>query len=87
MNSTTLKLVLINNIYKTNPTHNDIQYIIIQTMSINKTHDLTPFINIYRGMKIIITNNLYLKMGIVTECLVMSKVFHSQNHIEFNMIT
>jgi hypothetical protein len=32
MNSTTLKLVLISNISKINPTHNDIQYIIMQAM-------------------------------------------------------
>jgi hypothetical protein len=56
-------------------------------MSINKTRDLTPFINIYRGMKIIINKNIFLKIRIVMEHLVMSKVFHSQNHTEFNMIT
>jgi hypothetical protein len=43
--------------------------------------------NIYRGMKILITKNLYPKIGIVMEHLVMSKAFYSQNHIEFNMIT
>lgn len=59
----------------------------MQTMLINKGHDLTPFINIYRRMKIIINKNLYPKIGIVMEHLVMSKVFHSQNHTEFNMIT
>ncbi len=81
MNSTTLKLILINIIY------NDIEYIIMQTMSINKTRDLTPFINIYRGMKIIINKNIFLKIRIVMEHLVMSNVFHSQNLVEFNMIT
>jgi hypothetical protein len=80
MNSTTLKLILINIIY------NDIEYIIMKTMSINKTRDLTPFINIYRGMKIIINKNLYPKIRIVMEHLVMSNVFHSQNLVEFNMI-
>ncbi len=43
----------------------DIQYLIRQIVSTSKTQNLTPFLKLYKGMKIIITENLYLKLGIV----------------------
>jgi hypothetical protein len=42
-------------IYKKCSIHNDIKYIIRQTMSTNKTQYLTPFLKIFKGLKIIIT--------------------------------
>jgi hypothetical protein len=53
--------------YKKGSICNDIKYIIKQTMSTSKTQCLTPFLKIYRGMRIIITKNLYPKLGIVNE--------------------
>ncbi len=44
---------------------NDIKYIIRQTMSRSKTQCLTPFLKVYKGMKIIIIENLYPKLRIV----------------------
>jgi len=41
------------------------QYIITQIMSTSKTQFLAPFLKIYKGMKIIIMENLYPKLGIV----------------------
>jgi hypothetical protein len=43
----------------------DIQYLIRQIISTSKTQNLTPFLKLYKGMKVIITENLYLKLGIV----------------------
>jgi hypothetical protein len=36
-------IILVTNIYKKHLIHNDIQYIIRQTMPISKTQSLTPF--------------------------------------------
>ncbi len=33
-------------------------------MTTNKTQNLTPFLKIYKGMKVIIIENTYLKIGI-----------------------
>ncbi len=43
----------------------DIYYIIKQIMSRNKTSYLTPFLQIYKKMKAIITKKLYPKLRIV----------------------
>jgi hypothetical protein len=56
-------------------------------MPTNKTQSLAPFIKFYKGMKIIIIKNLYPKIRIVNRTLVILKIFHSQNHIGFNIIT
>ncbi len=42
-----------------------VTYIIRQTMSTSKTQCLTPFFKVYKGMKIIIIENLYPKFRIV----------------------
>jgi len=34
-------------------------------MIINKTQNLAPFLKIYKGMKVIITENTYPKIGIL----------------------
>jgi len=77
--------ILANDIYKKIPIRHDIQYIIRQTMAINKTQNLAPFIKIYKGMKIIIIAT-YIPKTLMGQ-LVMLKIFHLQNHIGFNMIT
>jgi hypothetical protein len=51
--------------YKKGPICNDIKYIIRQTMSTSKTQCLAPFLKIYKRMKIIIIENIYLKFIIV----------------------
>ncbi len=69
MNSRTSKqkcyTILIIDIYKKHLIHNDIQYIIKQKKFTYKNSKLSTIINIYKGMKIIITKNLYPKIGIV----------------------
>jgi hypothetical protein len=60
-------IIVTTNTYKKSPICNDIKCIIRQTMSISKTQCLTPFLKIYKGMKIIITKNLYPKLKIVNE--------------------
>jgi len=52
-------IVDVTNTYKKGPIHNDIKYIIKQTMSTSKTQGLAPFLKTYKGMKIIITKKLY----------------------------
>jgi hypothetical protein len=78
-------MILTTNIYKKNPICHDILYIIRETMPINKTQILAPFIKNYKGMKIIIIETYIPKL--LMGQLVMLKVFQSQNHIGFNMIT
>jgi ATP-dependent exoDNAse (exonuclease V) alpha subunit len=51
--------------YKKGQICKDIKYIIRQTMFTSKTQCLESFIKIYKGMKIIIIENLYPKLGIV----------------------
>jgi hypothetical protein len=53
------------NIYKKSSIQNDIQYLIKQIVSISKIQILTPFFKLYKGMKVIIIENLYPKLGIV----------------------
>jgi hypothetical protein len=53
------------NTYKKGPICNDIKYIMRQTMSTSKTQCFTPFFKIYKGMKNIITEILYPKLGII----------------------
>ncbi len=77
--------ILASNIYKKIPICHDIQYIIRQTMPISKAQNLAPFIKNNKGMKIIIIETYIPKL--LMGQLVMLKVFHSQNHIGFNMIT
>ncbi len=57
------------NIYKRKLIRNNIQYFIRQTISINKTQNLTPFLKLYKGMKVIIIENLYPKLGIVNRTI------------------
>jgi hypothetical protein len=57
------------NTYKKGSICNDIKYIIIQTMSTSKTQCLTPFLKIYKGLKIIITKKLYPKLKIVNRSI------------------
>ncbi len=45
--------------YKKGPICNEIKCIIRQTMSTSRTQCLTPFLKIYKGVKIIITEILY----------------------------
>jgi hypothetical protein len=52
--------------YKKGPRCNEIKYIIRQTMSTSKIQCLTPSLKMYKGMKIIIIENLYPKLGIVS---------------------
>jgi len=47
------------------PIQKDIKYTIRQTISTSKVQYLAPFFKIYKGMKIIVTENLYPKLGIV----------------------
>ncbi len=58
-------IIVATNTYKKRPIHNDIKYMIRQTMSISKTQCLTPFLKIYKGMKVIIIKNLYPKLRII----------------------
>jgi hypothetical protein len=43
------------NIYQKNSIWNDIQYLIKKTILTSKIQNLTPFLKLYKGMKIIIT--------------------------------
>jgi hypothetical protein len=54
-------------------------------MLTNKIQSLAPFIKNYKGMKIIIIENLYIYIKIVNKTLVILKTFHSQNHIGENI--
>jgi hypothetical protein len=47
------------------PIQKDIKYIIRQTISISKVQYLAPFLKIYKGMKIIVMENLYPKLRII----------------------
>jgi ATP-dependent exoDNAse (exonuclease V) alpha subunit len=58
-------IIVATNTYKKGSICNDIKYIIRQTMSTSKTQCLAPFLKIYKGMKIIIIENLYPELGIV----------------------
>jgi hypothetical protein len=66
------------NTYKKSPICNDIKYIIKQTMSISKTQCSTPFLTIYKGMKIIITKNSYPKFEIEMKAPYISKIYPSR---------
>ncbi len=43
------------NTYKKSSIQNDIQYLIRQIISTSKTQNLTSFLKLYKGMKVIIT--------------------------------
>ncbi len=64
-------------IYKKCSIHNDIKYIIRQTMSTNKTQYLTPFLKIYKGLKVIITKKWYPKLRIVNGSIGYIKIYPS----------
>jgi hypothetical protein len=51
--------------YKKSSIQSDIQYFIRQTISISKPQNLTLFLKLYKGMKVITMKNIYLKLGIV----------------------
>jgi hypothetical protein len=57
--------VITTDTYKKRPIRKDIKYNIRHTLSISKIQYLTPFLKIYKGMKVIITKNLYPNIGIV----------------------
>jgi hypothetical protein len=73
MNSTKLKqkcyIVIAIDIYKKNPICSDIQYTIRQTMPTSKTQKLASFSFFNKGMKVIIPENLYPKLGIVNRTI------------------
>jgi hypothetical protein len=56
-------------IYKKHSIGNNIQYLIKQTVSISTTQNSTPFLKVYKGMKVIIIENLYPKLRIVNETI------------------
>jgi hypothetical protein len=65
----------------------DIQYLIKQTISTSKIQNLTPFLKLYKGMKIIITENLYPKLrivngtiGYIQNILINKSQWIQQNH-------
>jgi hypothetical protein len=66
IHSKTLKqkcyVIIATNTYKKGPIRKDIKYIINWTILTNKTQYLTPFLKIYKGMKVIIMKNLYPKL-------------------------
>jgi hypothetical protein len=51
--------------YKKSLIQIDIQYPIRQIVSTSKIQNLTPFLKLYKGMKVIIMTNLSPKLGIV----------------------
>jgi hypothetical protein len=53
------------NIYKKSSIQSDIQYLIKRIISISKIQNLTHILKLYKGMKVITTENLYPKLGIV----------------------
>jgi hypothetical protein len=61
---------------KKSPINNDTNYIIRPTMSTNKIHYLTLFFKTYKGMQVIITQNLYLKLQNFNE-----SIGHTENKI------
>ncbi len=80
--------ILAIDIYKKNPMLMTYYILYIIRKNANKLN--SKFNTIYKnlqGMKIIIIENLYPKKGIVNRTLVILKIFHSQNHIGFNIIT
>ncbi len=58
-------IIIATNTYKKGPICNHIKYIIRRTMFTSKFQCLTPFLKVYEGMKIIITEILYPKLGII----------------------
>jgi hypothetical protein len=62
-------IIVATNTYKKGPICNDIKHIIRQIMSTNKIQCLTPFLKIYKRMKISIAKKLYHKLGIINESI------------------